>query len=105
MLMFPVGEKLTGLIALALAGATSAAMASAARISPALADPNNGLLAGAERELLHGGEAAIGRVDRLDLELALLGQLRAAELGELHLDLDLARATMLAGRLDELRLL
>src|SRR3954452_10830856 len=66
--------------------------------------PSTSVLA-AELELLSRRQAAVGDVGDLDLELALLGELRGALLGELHLDLDLAGAAVLGRRLDELRLL
>ena len=59
----------------------------------------------AELELLRGREALVGDVGDLDLELALLGELGGALLGELHLHGDLAGAAVPARRLDELRLL
>src|SRR3954452_19306300 len=66
--------------------------------------PSTSVLA-AELELLSRRQAAVGDVGDLDLELALLGELRGALLGELHLDGDLTGATLLRRRLQELRLL
>src|SRR3954447_18072482 len=66
--------------------------------------PSTSVLA-AELELLSRRQAAVGDVGDLDLELALLGELRGALLGELHLDGDLAGAAMSGRRLDQLRLL
>src|SRR4051812_38717522 len=63
------------------------------------------LLPGAQLQLLGGRQPAVWRVGDLDLELALLGELRRALLGELDLDHDLAGAAVLGGGLDELGLL